>query len=495
MTPPEPSPSEVLLAVVVGAGFSGIAAARALRLAGHGEPVVLEQADALGGTWRENTYPGCACDVPSHLYSFSFAPRPGWTRAFAGQAEILSYLNEVVDREGLRPRIRFGVRLEGADWDATTCTWTVHTSSGPLRTRVLVLGLGPLNRPQLPDLPGVEAFQGRCVHTARWPDGLDLAGQRVAVVGTGASALQVVPAITPHVAHLTLLQRTPAWVLPRRDRPWPAWRQQLYARVPWLQKLHRAALYAAYEVRGLEMLGNQLARRLGTRWALRHLARQIADPHLRARLTPTYALGCKRVILSDDFYPALTQPHVEVVSEPLVQVEPEGLRTGDGRLHRVDTIVWATGFRIPRGAELPIRGQGGTLLDSAWAPVPSAYLGCSTPGFPNLFVLLGPNTGLGHNSIVFMAEAQVEHMVRALGPVRDEPGTAVDVRPEVLAEYQRGLEARLPQTVWATGCRSWYLDEHGRNSTLWPDFSFRFRAAARRPTANAYRIVTPQEGP
>ncbi len=495
MTTADSNTTALLPAVVVGAGFSGIAAARALRLEGHGEPVVLEQAHALGGTWRENTYPGCACDVPSHLYSFSFAPRPNWTRAFARQAEILSYLNDVVDREGLRPLIRFGVRFEGADWDATTCTWAVRTSTGPLRTRVLVLGLGPLNRPQLPEVPGLNTFQGRSVHTARWPDDLDLTGQRVAVVGTGASALQIVPAIAPQVAHLTVFQRTPAWVLPRRDRPLPAWRQRLYARLPWLQKLHRGLLYAAYEARGLEMLGNQLARRLGTRWALRHLARQVPDPALRARLTPTYALGCKRVILSDDFYPALTLPHVELVTQALTQVEPEGLRTADGQMHPVDTIVWATGFRIPRGAELPIRGRGGALLDTTWSPVPAAYLGCSTPGFPNLFVLLGPNTGLGHNSIVYMAEAQVEHMVRALGPVRARPGLAIEVRPEVLARYQQALEARLPQTIWATGCKSWYLDEHGRNSTLWPDFTFRFRAAARRPTEQAYTVVTPQEGP
>ena len=415
---------------IIGAGFGGIGAAIALRKAGHTDFVVLERATAVGGTWRDNSYPGCTCDVPSHLYSFSFAPNPDWTRSFSRQAEIWDYLERVTDRYGLRGSIRFEATMTEARWDASRARWRIRTSRGDLTADVLVSAAGPLSAPALPDIPGLASFPGPVFHSAQWNHDFDLAGKRVAVVGTGASAIQIVPEIQPRAGRLVLFQRTPAWVMPRRDRKISEAEKWLYRHVPLTQRAARLGIYLSREPLVGAFVKRPQILRAAQRIALGNMAKSITDPDLRAKLTPDYVMGCKRILLSNDYYPALAQPNVDVVAAGLAKVDGSTLTAQDGTSHDVDAIAFATGFRA---TDVPIArhiyGAAGVSLAEAWNRDMRALRGTTVPGFPNLCLMIGPNTGLGHNSMVHIIESQLSYIADYLATLDRTGAAALDARP------------------------------------------------------------------
>ena len=463
---------------IIGTGFGGLGAAVRLLADGVGSLVVFERAHAVGGVWRDNVYPGAACDVESHLYALGAAPNARWSRRFSAQPEIQAYLEDVARTHGVTPHIRFGHDVASAVWDDAAARWRVATSGGDWTADVLVSASGALAEPRFPDLPGLDTFAGTLVHTSRWDPDLDLDGRRVAVVGTGASAVQVVPAIQPRVAHLTLFQRTPAYVIPRRD--W-AHGRAFHGR-PRLLAAARTVLYGRHEALGLAFRHRSLAavaERL-PRW---HLARQVADPDLRRRLAADYRFGCKRILLSDTYYPALTRPNVTVTGAAAT-ITPGGLIDAGGTEHAADVIVFATGFHVH---DLPIAsritGRAGRTLSETWAGAPQAHVGTTVAGFPNLFVLQGPNTGLGHSSVLLTIEAQVEHIAGALRAMARRGLSAVEPRAEAQAAFVAEVDRRSVGTVWTSGCESWYLDDTGRNAAVWPGSvgAFRRRVAPFRP--------------
>jgi cation diffusion facilitator CzcD-associated flavoprotein CzcO len=475
---------------IVGSGFSGLGMAIRLKQRGMQDFVVLERGDDVGGTWHDNTYPGCACDVPAHLYSFSFALNPGWSHIYARQPEIWDYLRACAQHYGVLPHIHFKCVVLDVAWDEDERLWRVATPDGELTAELLVLGNGPLSEPALPALPGLERFEGTVFHSAQWNGEHDLSGERVAVIGTGASSVQLVPHIQPLVDQLVLFQRTPPWILPRRDHAISPGRQAFYRALPLAQRLVRDAIYWQHEI---AVLGFVYRPRLMQRvegLAQRYLASQIADPALREKLTPSYRMGCKRILLSDDFYPALTEPNVELVTESVREVRARSIVAGDGIERNVDTIILATGFRatdMPLAAH--VRGRGGRTLAEAWRDGPEAYLGTTVAGFPNLFMLIGPNTGLGHTSMVYMIESQLRYVQDCLR-VMDRWGLrAVEVRAEAQASFNEELQRRMRGSVWVSGCKSWYLDAGGRNSTLWPGFTWTFRRRTRRFDTRSYDLL------
>lgn len=478
---------------IIGSGFGGLGAAIRLKQEGIDSFVLLERAGDIGGTWRDNTYPGCACDVQSHLYSFSFAPNPAWSRSFSPQPEIQAYLRRVAREHGILPHVRFHHEVHGAAWDRSTGTWRISTSHGPITARVLVMATGALSDPLIPHLPGLDTFRGRAWHSARWAHDFDPTEKRVAVIGTGASAIQFVPEIQPKVGQLYVFQRTPPWILPRHQRDLKPMEQRLFRRFPAAQRAIRAMIYLAREgmVFGFRNPG---AMRLAQRVALRHLRRSVPDPELRRTLTPDWTMGCKRVLLSNDYLPALARPNVEVVTDAIAEVRERSIVTRDGHERAVDAIVFGTGFRPTDPPLAPhVRGRAGTSLTEAWAGSPKAHLGTTVAGFPNFFLLMGPNTGLGHTSVVYMIEAQVEHMIGALRHMDRVGAAALEPRPEAQEAFVAAVDTRMEGTVWTSGgCASWYLDETGRNSTLWPDFTWRFRRAARFDAADYLASSEPE---
>ena len=482
---------------IIGAGFSGLGTAIRLRQQGIEDFVVLERHDDVGGTWWANTYPGCACDVPSHLYSFSFAPNPDWSQTYSPQAEIRAYLQRLAHEHDLYRSIRLGTTVSEAAWDDDAGRWTVQTSGGPVSARVLIAGMGPLTEPRIPDLPGLDAFEGAVFHSARWDHEHDVAGKRVAAIGTGASAIQFVPAIQPEVAQLHVFQRTAPWVVPHTNRRISTPERRLYRRLPALQKAVRAGVYAGRELLVLGFVKNPRLMRLPERLARRHMREQISEPELLARVTPDYTIGCKRILPSNRWYPALAQPNVELVTSPIRELRARSIVAADGSEREVDTIIFGTGFHV---ADMPVgewvRGRGGRRLVDAWEGSPRAHLGCTVAGFPNLFLLLGPNTGLGHNSVVYMIESQINHVLDALRVMRERGAAVAEVRPEAQQAYNRELDARMAGTVWNTGCSSWYIDATGRNPTLWPDWTWRFRRRTRRfdPAAHTLRTAAERVG-
>ena len=478
--------------LIVGSGFSGIAMAARLTRAGIDDFLILEKADDVGGTWRDNRYPGCACDVPSRLYSLSFAPKADWSRDYAPAGEIWDYLRDCVERFGLRSRIVFGAEVTEATWKRGR--WEVLAADGREWTAgALVLGVGGLHVPRRPDLPGLGSFAGRVLHTADWPEDDHLSGMRVGVVGTGASAVQLVPSLADRVGALEVFQRTPSWILPRDDRPWSRARQQSYARMPLLGRLARWRTYVRLETRVLGFGRLDRARRLVQEQALARLAEAVPDPATREALTPHYALGCKRVLLSDDYWPTFARPDVALVTAPIDRVEPWGVVTEDGEHHELDALVFATGFDV-RGSfdRVRITGLRGRTLADEWASSRSTHLGIEVAGFPELYLLLGPNTALGHNSVLVMIEAAIEHILKALHRA-DEEGPHVVTR-SAQARFGRWVRQRTRHTVWGSGCQSWYLDERGRNVAIWPASSIRYRVATRRLRARSYERVT-EDGP
>jgi cation diffusion facilitator CzcD-associated flavoprotein CzcO len=476
--------------VIVGTGFAGLGTAIRLKQRGDDDFIVLERADDVGGTWRDNTYPGCQCDVPSTLYSFSFAPNPNWTSTYPLQQEIWDYLRDCATRFDVMPHIRFGHEVTGARWDEQTHRWHITTNRGDFTAQLLVLGNGPLSEPAMPDFPGLETFTGTVFHSARWQHDHDLRGERVAVVGTGASAIQFIPEIQPKVANLQLYQRTPPWVLPHPKRATTSTERRLYQRVPISQLLLRASTYVSREAMVLGFSFNQRLMRALEWVALKHMRNSVRDVELQRELTPNYRIGCKRILISDDYYPAIVKPNVELITGRIREIRPTSIVSEDGTEREVDTIILATGFRVtdPPIAQR-VRGAGGKSLADVWQGSPQAYRGTTVAGFPNMFMLAGPNTGLGHTSLVYMIESQIAYVLDCLRFMDEAGATMVEVRPEVQARYNQAIQARLAGTVWLTGgCASWYIDATGRNSTLWPTFTWPFRQRTAHFDAPAYAL-------
>lgn len=476
---------------IVGSGFAGLATGVRLKQA-HREFVILERASDLGGTWRDNSYPGCACDVPSHLYSFSFALNPDWTRAFSPQEEIFDYLRRTARDHGLLPRIAFDTGVTETRWDATAQKWRITTKRGELTANFLIAGTGGLSEPNIPVLPGLENFEGTTFHSATWNHEHDLSEDRVAVIGTGASAIQFVPYVQREAKHMTLFQRTAPWVLPRRDRAISKRERWIYRNVPFAQRIVRTLIYWGRESWVIGFQRPNLMR-FPEKQARRFLAKQVPDKTLRRKLIPNFRLGCKRVLMSNDYYPTLTKPNVHVETDPIVEVLPRAIVTensdGERTERPVDTIIFGTGFHVtdPPVAE-HVYDDNGRSLAEHWAEGGmSALHGVTIAGFPNLFFLVGPNTGLGHNSIVLMIETQVRYIVDALKQMQRLNIGAIEPKRHVQQAYNDKLQRLLRGTVWnAGGCASWYLDEQGRNTTLWPTYTFSFRRELNRCDISNY---------
>jgi cation diffusion facilitator CzcD-associated flavoprotein CzcO len=479
---------------IVGTGFSGLGMAVALKQRGI-DFIVFERGNDVGGTWRDNTYPGCQCDVPSHLYSFSFDPNPDWSRTYSPQPEIFAYLRGTADRFDVRRHIRFDTLVLDASWSDDEQRWTIETSRGTHTADVLIGANGGLAEPSTPDITGLETFAGTVFHSAQWDHDHDLTGARVAVIGTGASSIQLVPKIQPAVGSLTLFQRTPAWVLPHTDRPISSIERKLYRRFPILQRAQRALVYWLREAVVVAMTKNPKYTKPISQRATRHLHKQVKDPVLRAKLLPAFDAGCKRLLLSDDYYPALTQPSVDVETSPIVEVREHSIVCADGTEHPVDTIICGTGFKVTNNPvmELIRNGDGLSLAKSWEQDGMRAYLGTTVPGFPNLFLMSGPNTGIGHTSLVVMIEAQIAYITDALRVMDERGATTIEVRSVPFEDYNAELHGRMAKTVWSTGgCVSWYMDAHGRNPTLWPDFTWKFRRKTRRFDPENYVLAVPK---
>ncbi|PUA82403.1 flavin-containing monooxygenase [Nocardioides currus] len=477
--------------LVVGAGFAGLGTAIKLAEAGEDDFLVIEKDGGIGGTWRANTYPGAACDVPSQLYSFSFAPNPDWSMSFSPQREIEAYLTEVAGSSGTLDRFAFDTELTDARWDESDQRWHVTTSRGEVVARTLISGSGGLSVPKMPDIEGIDSFAGEVFHSARWDHSVDLAGKRVAVIGTGASSVQIVPSIQPDVAHLDVFQRSAPYVIPRSEHHYSRLEKLVFQHVPGAQWAYRNAIYWARELYVPGFVWNPALAAPAKKLALANLAKGITDPELRAKATPTYTIGCKRILISNTYYPALAADNVDLVTEPISRITPDAVVTADGVEHPIDVLVVATGFQ---STEQPIaahiRGHDGVSLAEVWAEHGMAsYKGTTTRGFPNLFQLVGANTGLAHTSMIVMIEAQLAYVLDALATMREQEVGALEPQQAAQDDWNADLQRRMRRTVWNTGgCSSWYLDAHGKNVTLWPRSTFAFRRLLARFDAENYDL-------
>jgi cation diffusion facilitator CzcD-associated flavoprotein CzcO len=477
-------------ALIVGAGFAGLAMGFRLLQAQMNDFLILERSERIGGTWRDNTYPNAACDTESHLYSFSFEKNPAWSRAFAAQPEILQYLEDCADKRGLRRHIRCGVEVSSASFDEAEGLWVVRTSDGSTRrARVLISCCGFFGRPAYPEIAGISKFGGEILHSARWRDTASFEGRVVAVVGTGASAIQLVPALAQAARQVYVFQRTPPWILPKRDRAISRLEQSILRRVPLLQHLLRLAIYWKLEARVLALVFAPWLLKPYEIMARRHLRNGVPDPERRAKLTPSFALGCKRILLSNDYYEAVRREDVEVVTEGIREIETDAIVSVDGRSRQVDAIVFATGFHVAEAfAPFDVYGLGGRDLNQVWKHGAEAYLGTTVSGFPNFFTLFGPNTALGHSSVILMIEAQADYIIGCLRWMHSSRVKFVDVKLDVQARYNEKLQKRLRRSVWSSGCKSWYQTASGKNTTNWPGFTFEFYLRTSRFNPKEYTI-------
>jgi cation diffusion facilitator CzcD-associated flavoprotein CzcO len=473
---------------VLGTGFGGLGMAIRLKQAGITSFTIFEKAEGVGGTWRDNRYPGAECDVPSHLYSLSFAPKADWSRHYPEQPEILAYLEACTDKWDLRPHIRFGTEIIAARFDDDEAVWHLETAAGDdVEVDVVVCGLGQLNRPAVPDIAGLDEFEGTVFHSARWDVGHDLAGERVAVIGNGASAVQFVPRIASRTERLTIFQRSANWVLPKKNPPFSALAKRIFAAVPFVDRAYRATIYLTFETRFFWFRRNSRFARLIENAAGKYREEEVADPELRAKLVPDYPIGCKRILAVSDYFSTLVRDDVDVVDTPIDRLTPTGVVTADGVEHPVDTVIFATGFESTSFlAPVEIVGRDGQKLDEVWHDGAEAYLGLTVSGFPNLFMLYGPNTNLGHNSIVFMLECQIGYIIQCVRELVASDLSFLDVRRPIMDSYNRAVQKRMHQTVWEAGCQSWYKTESGKVTNNWPTFTLEYWLATRHPRFSVY---------
>ena len=478
--------------LVIGAGFGGLGLAIKLTERGEDDFVVIERGDEVGGTWRDNTYPGAACDVPSQLYSFSFAPNPDWSRSFSPGWEIQDYLRKVARDSGVLGRFRFNVDFEDAQWDDEAALWRITTSAGECTANVLVSAAGALADPKMPDIDGIDSFGGEVFHSARWNHDSDLTGKRVAVIGTGASSIQIVPEIVEQVEHLDVYQRTAPWVMPRRDRAYTGIEKKVFKRIPGAQKVVRSAIYLGREALVPGFTVNPKLVAPAKKLALANIRKGIEDPALREKVTPTFEIGCKRILISNDWYPSLIRDNVDLVTDRVAKVTPTSIVTTDGVEREIDVLIVATGFlTTEQPVAYKVTGRNGETLAEAWAEHGiQAYKGATVNGFPNFFFVIGPNTGLGHTSMVFMIESQIAYVLEALRTMRERNLGTVEPTADAQQAWNDDIQHRMKRTVWNTGgCSSWYLDDHGRNVTLWPRTTFKFRQLTARFDPHAYETT------
>lgn len=458
---------------ILGAGAGGLCTATQLRRHGIDSFTIYEKSDGVGGTWRDNTYPGAACDVPSHLYSFSFEKKHDWSRKFAEQPEILSYFEDVTDRYGLRPHLRTGVEVSQCRWVEDEQRWelTLRDRDGAVTTAhadVVVSGLGQLNRPLIPAIPGLDDFAGTTFHSARWRHDHDLTGRKVAVIGTGASAIQFVPRVAEQAGELHVFQRTPNWIVPKPDAEFSARAKAAFRWVPGVDRAYRSWIWSRLELTWLNFSGNQKAQGAARKIATDHLRAQVADPDLQARLTPDYPVGCKRILISSDWFPTLQRPNVSLVEDDIARIEADAVVTADGTRHEVDTIIFGTGFRTTEFlVPMEVLGRDGESIHDAWKGGARAHLGVTVPGFPNLFLLYGPNTNLAHNSIILMIECQVRHVLGCLEQLRSRGRRTIEPTVAAADAFDTETQAKVDATVWAAGCPSWYKNDEGRITNNW----------------------------
>lgn len=479
---------------IVGAGFAGVIAALRLKRAGRESFVIFERAKEVGGTWRDNIYPGCACDVPSKLYSISFEPNPGWRRAYSPQDEILDYLKSVIRKNQIEEHIKYDSDMVNFEFVEEFGLWRVTDRKGRTTVvKMLILALGPFNRPQIPEIAGLESFKGKTLHSARWDKDYDLRGKRVAVVGTGASAIQIVPSIAPDVAHLTVFQRTAAWLGDRMDKEILEKDQQRYEKFPLSQKFGRAFLYWFLELRGLLFMGNQRVYNFFHKRSVAKLEREVKDPETRRKLTPNYKLGCKRILSSDDFYPTFNLGHVALETEAIERITPEGILTKAGTLYELDTIIFATGFEVAEfTTDMQIVGRNNRELFSEWKNQGlEAYRGLTISGYPNMAFILGPNSGLGHSSMIHIMESQTNYIMKYL-QLLDKTGDNgfLDLKPEVQKDYNEVIQKDFQKTIWASGCSNWYMNAQGKNTVLYPRLTMNYRRETKDINRREYELVT-----
>ena len=477
--------------LIVGAGFTGLGAAIKLRGAGVDDLVIVERTDRVGGTWRDNTYPGVACDIPSLLYSFSFVKNPTWSRAYPSGDEICRHIEDLTDQHGLRPLIRFNTEITGLSFDEDAGVWTA-TTKGRKRflARTVVLAGGPLADHKLPDIRGINSYEGHKIHSAAWDHDYDFTGKRVAVIGTGASAVQIVPELVKTAEFVKVFQRTPGWVLPRLDVPMPAAVQSLFAKVPATQELARQALFWGHEASATALVWNTPLSRLVGRLGKAHLRRTVADPWLRRQLTPDFTPGCKRMLISSDYYPALQRDNCKLIDWPIATLSPVGIRTSDGIEHHLDAIVFATGYDVHlSGPPFPVTGLGGRSLQQEWAGHAEAYKSASAHGYPNLFFMCGPNSGPGHNSLLVYVEGQLDYAVTGITTILNQNLRYLDVRAEVQRRHNDDIQQRLTKTTWMTGCNSWYLTADGFNASMYPGFATQYLRQMRQFRFEDYHAV------
>lgn len=462
--------------LIIGAGFAGLGTAIRLRQAGITDFVILERAGELGGTWRDNTYPGAECDVPSLLYSYSFVPNPDWSRAYSGSAEILDYIRRMADKFDLHRHIRFDTNVTGLTYDEASASWSAETEHGETFTaRTTVMAAGPLANASYPDIPGIETYRGHKMLSAEWDHDYDLTDKRVAVIGTGASGVQIVPKLVEHARSVKVFQRTPGWVLPKPNPQHPGWLKTLFRHRPGVQGLMREALFLAHELVALGVVWDSPATTVLQGLARAHIRGIVRDPWLRRQLTPDFRIGCKRVLMTSDYYPALQRDNCKLVTWPIYAISSNGIRTAEGIEHEVDCIVFATGFDVCKtGTPFPVTGSGGRTLGDEWSSGAQAYKSVSVPGYPNLFFTFGPNSGPGHNSVLVYNEAQIDYIVTAIAALRERGLRAMEVKRDKSEEFNRDIQKRLESTTWNSGCQSWYLTEDGYNATMYPGFATQY---------------------
>ena len=472
---PAVKPAAVL---IVGAGFAGLGMAIRLKQAGIKDIVILERASAVGGTWRDNQYPGAACDIPSNLYSYSFAPNPNWSRSFSGSEEILGYIHHLVAEFELEPYIRFEKNVEDLSFDEKKGIWTATTDKGEqFAGRAAVMAQGPLSNCSFPAITGIEDFTGHKIHSARWDHEYDFTGKKVAVIGTGASGIQIIPELVKQAGHVKVFQRTPGWVMPRPDFATPAWNKKLFEKLPASQQAMRNLLYWSHESMALAVIWKSPLTRIAERVARLHLRRQVKDRWLRRQLTPDFTIGCKRVLVSNDYYPALQKDNAKLITWPIARISEKGIRTVEGIEHQVDCIVFATGFDVSHsGTPFPVVGRDGRVMGDDWKRGAQAYKSINVAGYPNLFLTFGPNSGPGHNSALVYMESQLEYALKGIRKIVGEDLKVLDVREDAQQRFNKGIQKRLAKTNWNSGCKSWYLTEDGFNATMYPGFATQYAA-------------------